>query len=361
LSGPCATDEPDGLALVTAAREAADELLEQLGVPVAKALDLSSLRGFDRAVVALAEELRRQAAPAEAEALRAAVAVLDVDWRRTTPTERRRLVAEATARAARATAGVPRVLEATFSRAAERVVGATRGDLRRGQGLALAADFNAVDRRVVTYARKSQTGFVRDAYGRRHAGLSAEARRIVAEGLAQGLGRDDLAETLADAARRHLVERSRPYWDLVASAFVGNARAYGQVSAYAEAGIERYVLRAVLDEVTTPQCRFLDGKTFAVRDALARFERLERAGSPEAALELRPWLREGLEPEGGGRRLYVRRGGERVTVARAVRSGAGARDDRGAFGGDPGERALSGFGLDLPPFHAHCRTTTVPA
>ncbi|HEU4403753.1 MAG TPA: hypothetical protein VFS43_00435 [Polyangiaceae bacterium] len=133
------------------------------------------------------------------------------------------------------------------------------------------------------------------------------------------------------------------------------------MSTYAEAGIERYVLRAVLDEVTTPPCRFLDGKVFAVRDALARFDRLERAEGPEAALDLRPWLREGPDPEGGGRRLYVRQGGERVTVARVVRSGAGARDDRGAFTADPGERMLSGFGLDLPPFHANCRTTTVPA
>ncbi|HEU4406772.1 MAG TPA: hypothetical protein VFS43_16010 [Polyangiaceae bacterium] len=330
-------------------------------MPVEKALDLSNPRGFDRAVVALAEELRRQAAPADAEALGAAVRALDVDWRRTTPAERRRLVAEAMVRVARATEGLPRALEATFGRAAERVVAATRGHLRRHQGLALAADFNAVDRRIVAYARTSQTGFVRDAYGRRHEGLSAEARRIVAEGLAQGLGREDLAETLAGAARRHLVERARPYWDLVASAFVGNARAYGQVSAYAEAGIERYVLRAVLDEVTTPQCRFLDGKVFAVRHALARFDRLERAESPEAIVDLRPWLREGPDPDGGGRRLYVWRGGERVTVARVVRSGAGARDDRGAFAGDPGARALSGFGLDLPPFHAHCRMVTVPA
>jgi hypothetical protein len=112
--------------------------------------------------------------------------------------------------------------------------------------------------------------------------------------------------------------------------------------------------------VTTPMCRFLDGKTFAVRPTLARFERLERADSPEAILALRPWLREGPDPEGGGSRLYVRRGDERITVARVVRSGAGARDDRGAFAGDPGERVLSGFGLDLPPFHAHCRSITVP-
>jgi hypothetical protein len=52
---------------------------------------------------------------------------------------------------------------------------------------------------------------------------------------------------------------------------------------------------------------------------------------------------------------------ERVTVARVVRSGAGRRDDRGGFAGDPGEQALSAFGLDLPPFHAHCRTVTAPA
>jgi hypothetical protein len=86
------------------ARVFADELLEQvLSLPVAKAMDLGSPQGFDRASTLLAARLRRSAAPAEVDALREAVAVLDVDWGRTTAAQRRRLVAESLVAAGRST------------------------------------------------------------------------------------------------------------------------------------------------------------------------------------------------------------------------------------------------------------------
>jgi hypothetical protein len=85
-------DVCERLETISAARRAAEQLLDGLRLPVRKADSLASPAGFDRAVAVLAAELRASVRGAETEAVRRAMAVLDVDWRGTTPVERQRLV-----------------------------------------------------------------------------------------------------------------------------------------------------------------------------------------------------------------------------------------------------------------------------
>ena len=203
----------DRLLVIHEARVAADELVERgLGLPVAKAMNLRTRTGFDRAVALLAARLRRATGRVEVDAVREAIAVLDVDWGSTTAAQRRRLVAEAMAAAGRATAIVPTRIAAPFNAAVQEVIAATRTDARRSQRLAIGAEFNAVDRRVIAHVTSSQGNFVRDEYGRRIEDFGEQARRIVADGIEQGLGRDDIAEALEHAARGALVERAPFYW-----------------------------------------------------------------------------------------------------------------------------------------------------
>lgn len=352
------SDTADELALVMAARIAADQLLGRyLRISLAKAMDLGTPHGFNQAVARLAAELRRHTVAADGAAVRAAIAVLDVDWRQTTAEQRRGLIARAMAAAGRRTAAMPTELQVVFGRAADAVVRAGRDGARRKQRLAIRTEPNAFDARVVQHLRTSQTHFVRDEYGRRHEAFSERARQIVADGLAAGLGRDDLARDLEAAATGILESRAAAYWDVVAGAFVARGRSYAQLSAYAEAGIARYRIVAVLDEVTTPTCRFLDGKTFAVSEGLDLFDRVEAA--PEQLTELNPWIREQRDPDTGRRSLYVARGNTRISVASIGRSGVGTRDDRGEFFGALGERDLGALGIGFPPYHGLCRSTTV--
>jgi SPP1 gp7 family putative phage head morphogenesis protein len=358
MCGTCGT--ADALLLVYQAGLAADELLGPLApVALTKALDLGTSRGFDRAVAILAARLRRAVGTADVDAVRAAVGVLDVDWARTTPAERRRLVSEALVSARRATSIIPERIQVPFGDTAEEVVAATRTQARRSQGLAIAADLNALDRRVVRHIVASQGNFVRDEYGRRLAGFGEDARRIVAQGLERGLGRDDLAAELERAARAALIERQPFYWEVVAASFVSQGRSFAQMSSYAEAGIERYVIEAVLDEHTTNICRLLDGKTFSVGDALQRFERIERAEQPDDIKQLLPWVRETLGPETGNPVLWVDGGKGRTTIAEVTRSAFGTRDDRGEFRGVASDGLLRDLGVSFPPFHGLCRSTTL--
>jgi SPP1 gp7 family putative phage head morphogenesis protein len=348
----CAIDD---LELIRAARQVADDLLERLHLPVAKALNLSEPGGFETAVVRLADELRRKTHLADTHAVREALAILDVDWKLSSASQRKDLIAQALQAAGRATRAVPSQIRLSFGKAAEQVVAATRRDGRQRRGLGIGADFNAIDRRAVEYVTRANVLFVRDEYGRRLESFGQEARRVVARGLQEGWGRDDIAEDLSRAASASLVQRSTSYWNLVAASLVGESRSLSQISSYAEAGIERYMISAVLDEVTTDTCRFLDGKVIQTADALRTFERLETSEDPMALKQERPWVRE-KAGEDGQRHLMA---GQKL-LAVIERSGLGVRDDRGSYSRALSGRELAPAGVGFPPFHGYCRTSTTP-
>ncbi|RME73708.1 MAG: head morphogenesis protein, partial [Planctomycetota bacterium] len=194
-------------------------------------------------------------------------------------------------------------------------------------------------------------------YGRRHDAFGERARQIVAEGLEAGLGREDIARDLERAARDVIAGRGSFYWEVVAGSFVSRGRSFAQLSSYAEAGIDRYLIEAVLDERTTEICRFLHGKTFSVSAGLRTFDRVD--AEPDLVKELTPWVREAVDPDSGRKVLYIERGDDRTRVAEVTRSGLGTRDDRGEFARGLSERDLANLGISFPPYHGLCRTTTV--
>lgn len=358
MCGTCVT--ADRLALLREGRLVADGLVAALAgepgpgrIHLAKAIDVSSPRGFDRAVAILAAELRTIARASDAAAVREALAVLEVDWRATTPTERKRLVAAAMAAAGRVLSRSPERLGATFGDAATRVVRATREAVRRDQRLAITASFSALDRRVLRHVVESQGAFVRDEHGRRLEAFGREARRIVANGLEQGLGREAIAEALRGSAEAALVQRAPFYWEVVAGAFIGQSRSFAQMSSYAEARIERYRVEAVLDAQTTPTCRFLHGKVFAVGDALRRFERVEALADPTDIKREIPWVRDRLNPKTGEGRLVAGNGEHRVPVAEVSRA------SESGFRALVSDAELADIGIGFPPYHGLCRSTTI--
>jgi len=325
---------------------------------VRKAINLSTDRGFDRAVASFASELRRLAATPERDAVAEAVQILDIDWTQTTAAQRRRLVNDAMVAAGRATALIPTRHETVVATQATDVVGAGREGVRRA-GLTIGADFNSVDARIMEHLRSSHVLYVTDEYGRRIDAFGQTARNIVSDGVAQGLGRREISARLSGAATKELASRSGFYWEVVSAAFTTRGRSFSQVSGYAEAGIERLRIEAVLDEVTTNFCRSIHGKEFSVASGLRAFEQVEALEDPEQIKEAAPWVRETRNKD-GTTEMWVRRGGERVSVGRVVESAVGRLDEIGRFQNLRSANGLSELGVGLPPYHGLCRTTTVP-
>lgn len=337
-----------------AARLVAEQLLGVCYGVVAKQIDVTTVAGFERVVDALAQRLRTVAAGTERAAIRAALDTLDVDWPRTSAADRRRLVQAALGRAGRLLALVPAALGADLGEAAREVVASTRSAVRRRGRLAIGVAPNALDRRVTAFLVRSETLFVTDATGRRLDALGQRARELVARGIAAGYDRRTIAAALADAAQHELSGRTPHYWDVVAGAFIARARAHAQVAAYAEAGIERLRIVAVLDEHTSDVCRFLHGQVVTVAAALRTFERAERLRDPDALRRAAPWVR-----RRGGALVVDHTSGEH-TLAQITRSGVGARDDVGEFEARVAGDRLATVGIGMPPYHGLCRSTTEP-
>ena len=236
---------------------------------------------------------------------------------------------------------------------------------RRGRARSSPAGARTLEAAASTWGSRppASTGgsYVTDEYKRRIDGFREEAGRIVSEGVERGAGRAEIRDKLEAAAQGKIAGRSSAYWEVVAGAFIGRGRSFSQLSSYSEAGIERYRIEAVLDEVTTETCRYLDGKVFSVGGGLRLFEAEESLSTPEEIKIAQPWIRERRDPKTGQIHLVANKGEAGfVKIATVERSGFGRQDDRGKFSGGKTSDELLDVGVGFPPYHGLCRTTTVP-
>lgn len=342
--------------LIAASRACESLLAEFDVVTVTKAFDLDDPADLDQAIIEFASLLRQGAHASNTAAVRAAVKVLDVDWHQTSAARRRELVAESLKAAARHTDAIPDKLAETFRVGAEDVVTGAKKSARR-HGISVGSDFNTIDKRIVQHLRRSEANFVSDEYGRRKATFSRTARRVVARGVEDGLSRADIARDLRAAAETTIGGKGGLYWEVASASFIGRGRSFASLSSYAEAGVERYVLEAVLDEQTTETCRFLHGKTFSVDGSLETFAKVDE--SPDDIRAITPWVRSGVGADGKPV-LYVPQAEGRARIATIDQPGAGQRDKSGAYSGALSNDRLQELGISFPPFHALCRTVTLP-
>ncbi len=172
-----------------------------------------------------------------------------------------------------------------------------------------------------------------------------------------GLGNNDIAQQLHKAAKSKFINRSKFYWEIVANSFIGRGRAFATLSSFNEAGINRYVFEAVLDEATTEPCRFYHGKTFTTGRGLELFEDAE--ARPDLVKDIVPWIRKGRD-DNGNQFLYIRRGETITKLADIVKSGMERRDTIGRYSNALNESQLSALGVVMPPLHGLCRSTILP-
>lgn len=344
--------------LLCCAAHAAGEIAEALRLPVEKSIDPLSRGGYLRIVAQVRRALEAAAGEGEAEAVAEALRVLDVDWAnlsgaaRTATVEAARLaIGSAPARA------MPRI-DAVLRATGPRVMGESRASAIRRYDFTIGTSLSQRDRQAERYARISTSNFIRDHYGVRRDELAAVARETVARGLEQGLGREAIAHDLSRVLGDRVM-RGESYWQVVAGQFTNSARTFSQVGAFQDAGVTAYEFAAVLDEVTTDECRFYDGQVFPLSTAVAARDQLSTLSDPDDVYRVAPWVRSG-RGEDGSRILYVDRGNGREVIATIDRSGVGARDDRGSYSGSLSGAALAAATPPMPPLHANCRSTIQP-
>lgn len=338
---------------------AADDILSVLAAPILKALDPLDPDDFLIIQGEIARKLKGVVKAAEAAALREAFSELDVDWANASDAQKEAAInAAKAAMAERPLEALPEIRE-TFSVTGKGVVTGARASAVERYDFKLGAKFNSTDKRVVDFSAKASTNYARDQYGVRSEALAAKARDIVSSGLRKGFDRYEIGKRLRQDVTLAAAKRSDAYWEMVAGAHANRARTYASLATYEENGVSQYQYEAVLDEVTTLQCRLLHGRTFSVNVARAKLAEPEELGDPEAVTTSTPWL--GVERADGEQHVYYKTpDGGRVRVATVVESAMGVKDDPGSFRTLMSDAQLQARGVTVPPVHGNCRSTIVP-
>lgn len=334
------------------------ELERVYRLPVRKGLNPLVLRDFLVIERRLKNALLGVARAAEAQVLRRALVALDVDWKRTTLAQRRKVVEAARAALSDPPRGLGAGLAKVLQVRGESLVGQTVIQAARRFGFNIAPSLSQVDKRIVKHVASSHANFVRDEFGRRAEALSAQARAIVADGVEQGLSREAVKRNLAAELGAAYQARSDNYWSVVANSFANRARSYGHLSSMKRGGIARYRVLAVLDTVTSKQCRLMHDRTFEVSAGLANFEAVAALQDPEEVKFVQPWLQVGKNDDGDEFVYYKDRQGQRHSVGTFAGGGTGV-DETGDWRNVSPEAALQRVGILTPPFHGNCRTTIV--
>lgn len=312
-------------------------------------------RTFDRIVARISAEL--QAATSEQDVTFAdrVLEALDVDFGDLTAAEREAAIAEAVSAlpvAARYATLVRPVFAAELTSLLTAARLAAFSDLREAARALGIEDFETLDALA-----NGQSRYIASFMVKRNQELEKRFRAIIARAVDEGWRRQDVSRELEGLLKpTEILRRQRGYYDVVAGAAVGYTRTYGQLSAFRDAGIERYIWESVLDEVTTDVCRFMHGHVFEVGAALDVFSRM--ATHLDAAKEAAPWLRMGRNAD-GQTILYTKTDSTRREIAVVVRSGVGRKDDQGQFSTVYDAARLQALGVCLPPAHGNCRSTIV--
>jgi SPP1 gp7 family putative phage head morphogenesis protein len=167
--------------------------------------------------------------------------------------------------------------------------------------------------------------------------LSKDFRDTIVDGLNRGLGRKDIGRRLRESVLgKPGLPAKQEYYTRIASTSVNRARNWGAVFSLQTAGFTEYEIRAVMDERTSPICRFMNGKVFRVQEAVNQVERA--LSSPPSAIEsIAPWPR-----------YDAKRGDHYLSVDGSRRYLSGKSS-----------RWMANRGLSLPPYHANCRATYI--
>jgi len=337
---------------------AANVLLRYYGIDVRKALDPLNERDFDVIIFRLGKDLNKAGLPEEV-ALRKAIDQLDVDWATLTPAGRNRIIDAAQRTVAGSVTKVLPRANNVLEVESKMIVGETRKSVKRTYDFNIATQTTALDKRIADFAATSQSNFITNSLGDRSEVFSAQARGIVANGLEQGLGRDDIAERMEKKLLPDSLARKRSYWPVVSGSFSNRARTFGQLSSYTDAGISQYVFESVLDEATTDVCRFMHGKRFSVSSGLSKLTEVEELEDPAAVKDSQPWARTRVL-DGGGQEIQYKSGGQSFRVATIDRSAVGRSNAIGSFSNGLSGSQLQSAGITMPPLHGLCRSTVVP-
>lgn len=148
--------------------------------------------------------------------------------------------------------------------------------------------WNQIDSAAVDWLTKHHVYWIGNYYDRF---LSQALADKVAEGMAAGLGREDIGQTLKTFFSDYegVPVRPQTYWDGLAANGMNRSRNFGSISGYEDVGVTQFMIAAVLDNRTSEICRDMDGRIIDLGYATDQRDAMMAASDPEAVKTIAPW------------------------------------------------------------------------
>ena len=140
------------------------------------------------------------------------------------------------------------------------------------------------DIRAIDILTRHNCYWLGEHYGKH---IGSKIAELTQEALADGLGRDELAEQLRESLGGEV--GGYKYWDVASSAALVRSHSFGCVAGMVEAGIAEYEILAMGDERMCPICGEMNGKTFSVSETQKVIDRVLDIESPDKFKEAMPW------------------------------------------------------------------------
>ena len=174
------------------------------------------------------------------------------------------------------------------------------------------------DLRAIDILTRHNCYWLGEHYGKH---IGSKIAELTQEALADGLGREELAEQLREALGGKV--GGYKYWDVASSAALVRSRSFGCVAGMVEAGIVEYEILAMADERMCPICGEMNGRTFSVSATQKVIDSVLDIKSPDDFKDAMSW--HSSPPVGVS------------------------------------NEKLLADGMSIPPFHGRCRCTLVMA
>lgn len=240
---------------------------------------------------------------------------------------------------------------------------ATRRSVRKRYNLQIGANLSQRDVAAVRRMGAARAHYIRDAYGVIAEDATEYARIRAQEMINAGMGSSEIGRVLHAEVGGLVSSRDLNYWRISADAWTNRSRNYSALRSYRDSGFTVYRLLAVIDEATTEICRWLDGQIMAVEDGLQSYQRVDAADDPRAVEVEQPWFQERRIKAGehaGKKGIYLRqRDGWRRTAV-IEKPAHGKADQIGTYSNAWNPQRLAAANVGAPPYHAYCRTASVP-
>jgi len=194
-----------------------------------------------------------------------------------------------------------------------------------------ASSFIQADEELIKIINNWNETFIGDNYRNN---VTNQVNNIIRDTIKRdggAMSRGQLTSELTSRMKRTV--RNENYWNTVASSVLNNSRSASSLRFYDGAGISKYEVLSVLDEITSNICRNMHGRIFSVSNGLKAYEKLSNAETAEEAKDVMPWMSTNKEEE------VLLRGSDIRTLSNAE---------------------LQAKGVSTPPYHGKCRTTIVP-